>query len=180
MTLPVLSASHERTIHQRTYQLTTGNVARILRSVEACYKKAPRFAEIFPLLHDIMSFSDPNVAAFNANLIGRLATFLGIKTKLLRSSQMTTNSGQGGEARVIELCLRVGATKYVNPIGGEGLYQPAPFAAAGIELLFLTPKAQPYQQFGTDAVAKLSIIDVLMFNSNQTIATMLKQYCLTR
>ena len=172
--------SSQQTIQQRTYDLTARNVARISGRIEACYRKAPRFSEIFPLLQDILSFGDPNVAAFNANLIGRLAVFLEIGTELVRSSQMTKNNLLRGEARVIDLCLRVGATVYVNPIGGLRLYQTKAFAAAGIELRFLESKAHPYQQFAGTPVPSLSIIDVLMFNSNEMIAAMLKEYRLIR
>lgn len=179
LTLPVLSAGHERTIHQRSYQLTANKVARTLRCIEASYKSAPRFTEIFPLLREIMSFGDPNVAAFNFNLINRLATYLGIGTRLLRSSEIVIDNRLNGEARVIDLCLRVGATEYVNPVGGLNLYRPESFAAAGIALWFLEPHVHSYQQFGANPVASLSIIDVLMFNSNPTIATMLKEYRLS-
>ena len=175
LTLPVLRGAHEHTIQQRAYDLNPRNVGRISRRIEAYYRKAPRFSEILPLLQDILSFGDPNVAAFNANLIGRLAGFLGIGTRLLRASEMTKEDRLRGEARVIDLCVRVGATVYLNPIGGLSLYRAEAFAAAGIELQFLESNVRPYRQFGGTPVPSLSIIDVLMFNSNQTIAAMLKE-----
>ena len=67
-------------------------------------------------------------------------------------------------AHLSALCEAVGATRYVNPIGGLELYSKGAFAARGIELLFLRSHPLEYAQYGADFVPQLSILDVLMFN----------------
>jgi hypothetical protein len=175
ITVPVRNASHSLAIDQRTYLLTAISIGRILRRIENCYRKAPRFAEIFAMLHELMNFGDPNVGAFNINLIRHVSRSLGIVTEFLQSSELRAAKALGGQPRVLDLCTKACATSYLNPISGSGLYDAKVFAAAGIELRFLKPQSQPYAQFDAPPVPALSIIDVLMFNSNQTIATMLQQ-----
>jgi hypothetical protein len=179
ITLPVLRDAHERAINQRTYQNTRANVDRTLRSIEGAYRKAPRFEEVRPLLVQIMSFEDANVAAFNINLVSRICRFLNIEVRLAASSEMVRDNPLIGQDRVIDLCRRVGGTRYVNPVGGMDLYQVEAFARADISLGFLEPRLRPYAQFGGAHVTALSIIDVLMFNSNAAIAEMLEDHRLS-
>ncbi len=173
---PVTGASHTLPINQRNYQLTRRNVTQILRAIESSYRKAPHFKNIFPLLRQIISYDDPNIASFNINLISRLAVHLQINKNFLRSSELVTENRRCGQERVVHLCQQLGATDYVNPIGGKELYQPKSFKDAGINLKFLESTPRSYQQFGQITTANLSIVDVMMFNSQSDIATMLTEY----
>lgn len=175
LSFPVLAAPHTRSIDQRFYQPTISNKLRLLHAIKQSYCKSPYFSEIFPLLQQIMSFNDANVANFNINLICRLAQHLKISSKFIRASDMVPNNSLKGQARVIDLCQRSGAKRYINPIGGTKLYQSSAFAEAGIDLGFLKPTIAEYQQFDPVFVPDLSIIDVMMFNHPEQIAVMLNQ-----
>jgi hypothetical protein len=59
----------------------------------------------------------------------------------------------------------MGATTYVNAIGGTELYASEDFAARGVELRFIRTRSLEYVQFGQPFVPWLSIVDVMMFNS---------------
>jgi len=73
--------------------------------------------------------------------------------------------------RVLALCEVVGATTYVNAIGGKELYSKDAFQEKGIELKFIKSKPFEYPQFGNEFIPWLSIIDVMMFNPIDTIQT---------
>jgi hypothetical protein len=176
VTLPVRKGSSRLVINQRYYQLERTDVMRVLRRIEAAYRKAPHFDATFPLIEELLNFGNANVAAFNVNLIERIAARLAIRTRFVLSSAMVKNDVLAGQERVIDMCRRLGATHYVNPIGGVRLYRPDRFAAAGIELSFLQTVASPYPQFGQTPVPDLSIIDILMFNSDQSVARLLRKY----
>lgn len=180
LTLPVLRGGHALAINQRRYQLGPAIVARILRVIEERYRKAQNYREVYPIVQEIMAYEDANVAAFNANLIGRLADHLGIKARLVRSSELIKDNRLFGQDRVIALCRHFGATRYVNPIGGATLYQAERFARAGIDLSFLELTCSPYVQFDAAPVPSLSIIDELMFNDGKDLAKRLKEYRLIR
>ena len=64
----------------------------------------------------------------------------------------------------------------MNPIGGLTLYSGEGFRAAGVELSFLKCSSREYRQFNETFVPALSILDVMMFNSQEDIGNMLKEY----
>jgi hypothetical protein len=90
ITLPVARAASTLLINQRAYVLDARNIARLLRQVEAAYRRAPHFAEVFPLVEEIMNFGDANVAKFNGNLVRRMAVQLDIGTRFPRSWNVST------------------------------------------------------------------------------------------
>jgi len=176
ITLPVRKAAHYLPINQRFYHLEPAVTGRVLRRIDAAYRKAPRFAAIYPLIEDIVKFTAPNVATFNVNLIEALAVHLGIRTRFVSSSALDKDDQLTGQERVIDICRRLGASWYLNPIGGTHLYQRDRFAEAGIELRFLQPTVPPYPQFGQTPVPDLSIIDALMFNNDKAIDALLRAF----
>jgi hypothetical protein len=81
---------------------------------------------------------DGNVATYLCGLVDHITSMLGLKRTLLRSSSLAVAPELRGQERVIEICRQVGATHYVNPPGGRELYDASAFAAAGLELGFLS------------------------------------------
>ena len=81
-----------------------------------------------------------------------------------------------GQARVIDVCRRAGATTYVNPSGGMELYDSSAFEREGVELRFLRSCTRAYAQLGAPFVPSLSIVDVLMFNHTDVVRDMLLEY----
>jgi WbqC-like protein family len=175
-TFPVRKGSSHLKINQRSYLLDRATIGRLLRRLEAAYRKAPHFEAIFPVVEELLSFGDANVAAFNINLIERIAARLGIATRFVLSSTMANDNSLAGQERVIDMCRRLGATHYVNPVGGLRLYTAERFAAAGMTLSFLKAGLSAYPQFEHSPVPGLSIIDVLMFNSDEAVARLLRDY----
>ena len=74
------------------------------------------------------------------------------------------------------MCQQVGATTYVNAIGGLHLYDADQFSAAGMALRFIASATAPYVQLTSPFVRDLSIIDALMFNDRHAVSDMLKAY----
>lgn len=177
ITFPVQRGAHDLAINRRTFQLIPDTKCKLLRQIHASYAQAPRFPEVFPFVEEIVACPCSNVADFNINLIKRICDRLGLRTRFVIASQLVPDNQLTGQARVIDLCLRLGATRYVNPVGGLALYQASRFAACGLELAFLKSIESPYPQFsGRPFVPFLSIIDVLMFNSDLDIAAQLARF----
>ncbi len=80
------------------------------------------------------------------------------------------------QEKVLELCKLTSTNHYINAIGGQSLYQHQDFSDAGVKLSFLQPTIQTYSQFGSDFIAGLSILDVLMFNGKEKTAGMINNY----
>jgi hypothetical protein len=177
ITMPVTAASHELPILQREYLLRDRMAARLPLRISGAYRPAPFYARTIKLVEEILAFQDANVAAFNINLLRTIARFLGIETPIIRTSEMEKDSSLvGGERRVLDICSRLGAKTYINPIGGRELYSGETFAGRGIDLRFHSCEAPSYPQFGNTPVASLSIIDVLMFNDLPEVRRMLRAY----
>jgi hypothetical protein len=67
------------------------------------------------------------------------------------------------------IAARLEADIYVNPVGGRELFNPADFAARGIELQFLDFTPFVYDTPGYAFESNLSILDVLMWNSGAVV-----------
>lgn len=176
ITLPVQKSAYDFPINARSYVPDNQPYKDIINLIKQAYSKAPFFQQVSPLLNDMLMFADKNVARFNENLIRRIADYLGIKSKIIVSSEMEKNNDLAGEPRVLEICQRLGATDYTNPIGGTALYHQEAFQKQGIALRFLAAQNISYQQRGEVWLPFLSIIDVMMFNSMEDIQILLTQY----
>lgn len=151
---------------------------KILRKIEALYKKAPFFNEVYPQFEKCFLYADhQNLFEFVYNSIKIIRDYLNIETKLLISSEIDNeNHLLKGKDRVKFICKKLNAKQYVNPIGGLELYEKQDFANQGLELNFLKSNKIEYSQFNNEFVPWLSIIDVLMFNSVEEIQIMLDNY----
>lgn len=176
ITLPVQKGTYDLPINARSYVPDSQPYKDIVNLIKQAYSKAPFFRQVFPLLNDMLMCADKNVARFNENLIRRIADYLGIKSKIINSSEMEKNNGLAGEPRVLEICKCLGATDYTNPIGGTELYHQETFQKQGITLRFLEAQNVRYQQRGDTWLPFLSIIDVMMFNSMEDIQVLLTRY----
>jgi hypothetical protein len=83
---------------------------------------------------------------------------------------------QKGQDRIIEICRAEGADCFVNPEGGMQLYASAAFRENRIELVFLIHEPRPYPQNSKEFLPRLSIIDVMMFNSREQIRRLLQDF----
>ena len=85
-----------------------------------------------------------------------------------------------GQERILDICLQESATTYINPQGGQILYDTCMFHTAGVDLQFITMKPTAYKQPKVDHfIPYLSIIDVLMAVGLADIGKYLENYDLS-
>lgn len=137
---------------------------KLLNQLKGAYGRAPYFAQTFPLLERIVRHEDANLFRYIHHSLVRLCEHLGITTEIRISSDIAIDHELKSQDKVLALCKAVGATTYINTIGGTELYSRDDFSAQGIELQFIKSRPFEYPQFGAPFVPWLSIIDVLMFN----------------
>lgn len=162
LTLPVRHAPHTLPINRRHYALDLTIRRYILRRLEALYHRAAHFRQTMDLVEAILNHGDVTVSAFNENALHMIAERIGITTPIRTASYISKDEALRGQDRVIDICQRLGATQYINPIGGRRLYDPARFRENGMELAFLVPGPRSYPVAGLADAEHLSIIDVLM------------------
>ena len=116
------------------------------------------------MIEQVVCYKDVKLFRFLYNSIERTCEHLGITTEIRISSDIAIDHDLKNQDKVLALCSAVGATTYINAIGGIELYSKETFRAKGIELQFIKSKPFEYEQFGNAFVPWLSIIDVMMFN----------------
>jgi hypothetical protein len=150
--------------------------AKLLNQLEGSYRKAPFFKTAFPVVISIVKAEQRNLFEYLYQSIKKLAEFLEIRTPLVVSSSIGIDHSLRGEDKVLAICKTMQATGYVNAIGGLELYSKANFLAQGISLEFLKTRPIKYQQYGGAFVENLSIIDVMMFNSRESISGFFREF----
>lgn len=142
---------------------------KMLNRITESYRKAPQFAEVFPLIENALLHEDRNLFGFILNSLRLTCHYLEIKTPLITSSTIPIDHSLKSDKKVIALCQARQADVYINPIGGVELYDKNEFKNEGIELKFLKADNISYAQLKNEFVPFLSIIDVLMFNSKPEV-----------
>lgn len=74
-----------------------------------------------------------------ARLLETTCGLLDVPWNVVRSSSLVLPEALRGQDRILEICRRLGASRYINAPGGRELYDAATFAAAGVRLQFLPP-----------------------------------------
>ena len=151
---------------------------KILNIIKSCYNKSPFFKETYTLIDQCLDVSDMNLFQFIYQTILILNDFLDIKTKMIISSDINIDHSLKSQDKVLELCKSRNADMYINSIGGTELYNKITFKQNDIELNFIKTNSKRYKQFNHEFIPWLSIIDVLMFNSKETVQQYLKEYSL--
>lgn len=140
---------------------------KLRKTLEMAYKKAPFYQDTMALLERVFNYNDRCFNFFVKNSYSIILDYLGIKTDLLLSSDLSNNKELKGKDKIIDICRLLGASEYYNAIGGQELYDREEFNKNGIKLWFVDPVINPYPQLSKEFVPRLSIIDVLMMNSKE-------------
>jgi hypothetical protein len=151
-------------------------VEKTLKTIEIAYRRAPEFGRVFPRVEAVLSSPTRRVAELAAASIKAAMQLLDLRTEWVESSARYGNAHLRGEDRVLAICRAQGATDYVNVAGGRELYSHERFAAEGISLHFVQARSVQYRQFQGPFVPWLSIIDVLMFNTQAIARDLVTQY----
>lgn len=142
---------------------------KLLNQFREAYRRAPQAAPTLALMEDLVGCPERNLFHFIHHSLLAVCRHLGIGTEIVVSSRLPIDHSLRGQEKVLALCAAAGADEYLNAIGGQALYSREAFRERGIALHFLRAKPREYPQFGRPFVPWLSILDVMMFNSVETI-----------
>ncbi len=171
--------------------------SKLLKTIRTEYGGALFFEETFSLIEPLLNTRYETLMQLNCTTISQIAKYLDINTvvdcdnsrfvdmeEVLQCDEVDYSQlrylgdaePDRKTARVIEMCKRENASRYVNAIGGKALYKKEEFLKNGIELFFIETRAIDYQQFAKSFTPNLSIIDVLMHNGKEGTKDLLKLY----
>lgn len=176
LTIPLEGASQNRRVDETKIFEGTDWRRRIRRTVQRCYQRAPFYARGAALLDEVLDTPADSITDLARTSVLRTCQLLGVEVEVARTSQRHPAGDLRGQARMIEICKREGATTYLNAAAGRHLYDRPSFDQAELELRFLQPGSIEYDQRRPGFVPGLSILDVIMFNDLPQIASMLERY----
>ena len=136
--------------------------AKHWKTLVSCYARAPHFREYAPAFEELYSRPWARLAELNVAALDLAARALGIEKKWAFSSGLKAGGRKSG--LVLNICERVGATRYYSGRTGSTYLDRDEFARAGIEIVVQEFKHPTYEQlFMKEAgfVAGLSIVDML-------------------
>ena len=162
ITIPLDQPSPYKPICDMAMQSSSTWRDKLVKMIEMTYRKAPSFAEVFPVVEKVIRHESNNLSDYLANQLRTLSAFMGIITEFVVTSRCYENNDLSGQARILDICKREGATTYINPQGGRALYDTESFRNAGIDLRFIVMRPISYKQRANRFVPHLSIIDALM------------------
>jgi hypothetical protein len=127
--------------------------------IRESYRQAPHFTEIFPRLERLYAAGHERLADMTLASIDLLCEPLGVKIERKLSSAM--QPAGASNAMLVDLLKKSGASRYLSGRGAEAYFDPAPYAAAGVEVVWQEFAHPVYPQLHGDFVPMLSAIDML-------------------
>jgi hypothetical protein len=146
-----------------------------LRAVELNYRRAPFFDEYYPAFSELLPAASSGLclAELNIHLLHWLAELLGIKTPIVRSSELAVD---GKRTHLLaDICSLMGATTYVSPLGSADylLYELPILTGAGVDVAFQHYEHPLYRQLFLPFQSHASVLD-LLFNEGGNSLPMIR------
>lgn len=149
---------------------------QMLRQMEHYKKRAPHYAAVRVLMETCFQYDNANLGRLNTHYLEQVCQYIGLPFSHAVFSDMNLTLEPAPTAPdewALRTTQALGANTYVNQPGGRTFFDPAKYAAAGIDLRFIDFQLQSYSQRRPAFDAGLSILDVLMFNTPEQVLAML-------
>jgi hypothetical protein len=150
---------------------------RILGQLQHYKKRAPYYYDIIKMVEEILSFDTDRISKLNVFALQKLCSYLKIQFNYTFFSDMDLDVGviQHPGDWALQIAIATSAKEYVNPPGGETLFDREEFEKSQITLTIRTQPLMQYECPGYQFIPGLSILDVLMWNSPDKVKQYLDQ-----
>jgi hypothetical protein len=143
------------------------------------YGKAPFYKETKPLIEEIAGLSASSLSNWLVDSLILVANHLHLDTEIVRTDATMLAIEQQvrlhpqdvvrRHERVFEITRHFGASSYINPPGGRGLYDQERFTGRGLELQFLQPNLGGRLHELPENERSASILHLLMHLGQRTV-----------
>ena len=159
-TIPLKSASHtgrigEREVDPKGYERFR---KKWLKGLRLAYGKEPYFDRAAQVVQKVVTDDVTTVCDLACASIKSVARYLGLDVTFRRASHLDYDRSMTGEDRLLALLGSLGASEYVNPIGGRALYGHDRFQDAGITLSFLESEVKDVPAPGEGSYSILHLL----------------------
>lgn len=171
-TVPLVKVSQNKLINETAFATDEKWFKNFEQTLFFNYKNAPFYRETMEVVLAVLELrkSVSVISELAAASVKSVCRYLELETIFENSSEKySATKGMEKAMRLIEITKLNHSDSYINPLGGVELYSKEEFLRSGIYLSFIKPGEVRYKQFKEPFVPWLSIIDVMMFNSAETI-----------
>ena len=179
--LPLVSHSKNVAIKEVLLHPDLDWKAKIMAQLRGYYsKQAPFYQTVTEMVNISLDQEESSLSSCLVKCLGQVCEYVGMEFDPIMASELKLDSVRVEHAGqwALEISKLLGATEYINPIGGRGIFNPREFEESNIKLSFLNSQPDLYDQGGNHFFDALSILDVLMWNSKAQTKRMLDNYTL--
>lgn len=146
----------------------------VLNKLERIYSKAPFKYETVAFVRELLEYPTSSLSQLNINAITRICSEIGLRTRLLKQSDLNVN-GHSNEL-LINIIKTTDCTEYIHGKGGNKYQDSGMFENAGIRLVPQNFEPWHYQQGDLVEFDKgLSIIDALFWMGIEETGQMIRK-----
>lgn len=169
--VPLEKHHRETPIADIRINMSTDWRARIQGQCQHYRKKAPHFEAVSALVADCLSVNTDSIVRLNVRALESVCRYLSIRfdCSVFSGMNLALGSVDGPGDWALRIAQALGASEYLNPPGGAGLFDASRFAQSGIRLAIQDPVEFRYACGGYEFVPSLSIVDVLMWNAPEAV-----------
>ena len=171
LTVPVHKKGHrEKAIEEIEIDNRTPWQRKHWRSLEMSYGKAPYWPRYRDFFEDVYAREWTHLAQLDDHMLLWFLSELGIEVAFERASDHEFRGAKSD--LVLDMCLQLGATRYIFGALGRDYADTAAFADAGVEAVFQEYRHPTYPQLHGEFEPYMSVVD-LLFNCGDESARIL-------
>jgi hypothetical protein len=140
-TIPLQNQSSNELIQNTKINWNPRQTKKFLKTIQQTYSKSPYFNEVFSLIEDLIIPQPYTISELAINSVIKFSKYMGINTTFKISSLENYLKGEDKVMSLVNICNKEGINYYLNPIGGQSLYDKSTFKLHNIKLNFI--KTQP-------------------------------------
>ena len=138
-----------------------------VKSIETNYRRTDYFEKHFFFFRDVFNQVWESLAEINVCLIRYLKGALGIKTELVRSSQLGIKKSK--TEGLVEICKFLKADTYLSGAGGADYLEESQFSKSGIKLEYHNFSHPEYRQAYKGFYPYMSVVDLLFCHGEKSL-----------
>jgi WbqC-like protein len=178
VTVPLANSSNSI----KTHEAKILDIKKAKHSIIGKISHYKRYAPYFYKVNEIVSNAFDNtedgfLVSLNINTLQVVCDYIGIPFHYRRATELALkypdSMAPGDWAPFIS--EQIGASEYVNPVGGKAIFDKSVFESKHIELYFAEFDQFQYDTAPYEYQAHLSILDVMMWNSAETILDKMRE-----
>jgi hypothetical protein len=130
-----------------------------IKSINLNYSKAAYFEEYSRVFAGILSRDWVKLSELNIYIINKIKEALGIRTGVIKSSDLGIRTPS--TLRLVDICKRLGAGTYISGPGGKNYLDESLFEKNGIKLVYQKYEHPEYRQVYKGFCPYMSVVDLL-------------------